>query len=213
MGQKINPTGFRTGVQKDWKSHWFASPQNYRRLLAQDLKIRRALMKKLQRAGITNVEIERSLKSLTIRIFVSRPGVVIGKGGSGITELKKYLLQLLDIKPDDPRAPRIDLPIEEVKNPNLNAHAVATRISDQLKRRMPHRRVVHRTISQVMAAGAAGIKVVLAGRIAGAEISRTEKYSQGSIPTQTIRADIDFAQVPSLTRSGYIGVKVWIHRK
>jgi small subunit ribosomal protein S3 len=213
MGQKVNPIAFRVGVQKDWHSHWYADARDYPKLLAQDLKIRQALMEKLKKAGITKVEIERSLKSITIRIFVSRPGVVIGRGGSGITELKKYLLNLLEISPDNPRAPRIDLPIEEVKNPSLNAHLVATRISEQLERRMPHRRVVHKTISHVMAAGALGIKVVLSGRIAGAEIGRTEKYTKGSIPSQTIRADIDYAKVPALTRSGYIGVKVWIHRK
>ena len=212
MGQKINPTIFRLGPQYTWKSRWFASGKRYAELLATDTKLRQALMKRLTNAGITEVEIERSLKSITIRLYVARPGVVIGRGGTGIGELKEYVKQLLGVNSDDAQALRVDIPVEEVKHPDLNAHLVATKIADQLVRRIPHRRVVHKTMDAVMAAGAKGVKIILGGRIGGAEISRVEKYFLGSIPQQTIRADIDYAQVPALTRSGYVGVKVYIYK-
>lgn len=212
MGQKVNPTAFRLGPQYTWKSRWFATGKRYAQLVAVDTKLRKILMKRLERAGICEVEIERSLKSMTIRLFVSRPGVVIGRGGTGITELRKFIYEFLDINPDDPQAMKVDIPVEEVKQPDLNAHLVAKRVADQLVRRIPHRRVVHKTMGAVMAAGAKGVKIILGGRIAGAEISRTEKYFQGSIPQQTIRANIDYASLPALTRSGYVGIKVYIYK-
>ncbi len=212
MGQKVNPTAFRLGPQYTWKSRWFATGKRYADLVAKDTHLRRDLMKKLEKAGISEVEIERSLKSITIRLYVSRPGVVIGRGGKGIDELRNYIYDLLNIDPNDPQATKVEIPIEEVKKPDLDAHLVAKRIVDQLIRRIPHRRVVHRTMDTVMAAGAKGVKIILSGRIAGAEISRTEKYSLGSIPQQTIRADIDYEEMPALTRSGYVGVKVYIYK-
>ena len=212
MGQKVNPTAFRLGPQYTWKSRWFATGKRYAQLVAVDTKLRADLMKKLARAGICEVEIERSLKSMTIRLYVSRPGVVIGRGGTGIEDLKKYIYKFLNIDPNDPQATKVDIPVEEVKNPDLNAHLIAKRVVDQLVRRIPHRRVVHKAMDTVMAAGAKGVKIILSGRIAGAEISRVEKYSQGSVPQQTIRADIDYAQIPALTRSGYVGVKVYIYK-
>jgi len=212
MGQKVHPTAFRLGPQYTWKSRWFATGKRYAELVKTDILLRKTLMAKLENAGICEVEIERSLKSVTVRLFVSRPGVVIGRGGKGIQELNKFVYDFLKIDPDDTQAVRVDIPVEEVKSPDLNAYLVAKRVADQLMRRIPHRRVVHRMMDTVMAAGAKGVKIVMGGRIGGAEISRREKYFQGSVPQQTIRADIDYAQVPALTRSGYVGVKVYIYR-
>jgi small subunit ribosomal protein S3 len=177
-----------------------------------DHALRKALMKKLALASVARVEIERSLKSLRIVIYVTRPGVVIGRGGSGLEDLKKYIYEVLGYKEDNKKAPKIDLQVEEIKEPDLNAYLVATKITDQLIKRMPARRVVKKTMERTMQARALGIKVLLAGRVGGAEISRKELYQTGSVPLQTLRADVDYAQVPALTRSGYIGVKVWIHR-
>ena len=215
MGQKVNPIGFRLVQSKDWQSRWFTDDKKqYRENLLEDVKIRRYLMKKLNLAGIVQVQIERAINKMKIILYVSRPGVVIGRGGSGLELLKKELSLMVSI-----HEPEKNLEIEplEVKNPELSAQLVAVRIAEQLEKRFPHRRVVSRTIERVMAAGAKGIKIVLSGRIAGAEISRTEKFGDrgkgATVPTQTLRADIDYAQVPALTRSGYIGVKVWIYRE
>lgn len=211
MGQKIHPFGFRLGPLYQWKSRWFATGAQYRKLIQEDTKLRETLMERLKPAGVTGIEIERSLRSIAIKLMVTRPGVVIGRGGSGIEELRKFIVDFLKIDTKDPRAPRVDLNVEEVKSPDLSAHLVATRISDQLIRRIPHNRIIGRVMEQVMNAGARGVSVVLAGRIGGSEIGRKEKYSQGSVPRQTIRAEIDFAKVASLTKSGYIGIKVWIY--
>ena len=215
MGQKVNPIGFRLVQSKDWQSRWFTDDKKqYRENLLEDVKIRRYLMKKLKLAGVVQAQIERAINKMKIILYVSRPGVVIGRGGSGLELLKKELSLMVSI-----HEPEKNLEIEpvEVKNPELSAQLVAVRIAEQLEKRFPHRRVVSRTIERVMAAGAKGIKIVLSGRIAGAEISRTEKFGDrgkgATVPTQTLRADIDYAQVPALTRSGYIGVKVWIYRE
>lgn len=212
MGQKVNPIVFRLGPLYTWKSRWFATGQKYAEFVKTDISLRKMLMERLANAGITEVEIERSLKSITVRLFVSRPGVVIGRGGSGIEELTKFIYKFLKIDPNDPQAIKVDVPVEEVKQADLNAYLIAKRVADQLVRRIPHRRVVHKTMDAVMRAGAKGVMIILSGRIRGAEISRTEKYSKGSVPQQTIRANIDYAQVPALTRSGYVGVKVYIYR-
>jgi len=215
MGQKINPIAYRIplNLSKMWKSRWFATdPKRYQEYLLADVALRKALMKRLATASITRVEIERSLKSIKIVVYVTRPGVVIGRGGSGVEELKKYIYETLGNKIGDKNAPKIDLQVEEVKEPDLNAYLVATRIADQLAKRLPARRVVKKTMERTMGARAEGIKVLLAGRIGGAEISRKELYKMGSVPLQTLRADVDYAQIPSLTRSGYIGVKVWIYK-
>jgi small subunit ribosomal protein S3 len=213
MSHKVNPIGFRTGNFLPWKSRWFVDDFSYKDLLIEDIKIRKALMEKLKVAGITSVEIERLPKSMVIRLTVSRPGVVIGRGGTGIEDVKKAVLEIIEgIRGREAKDLKIDLQVAEVKNPELNAHLVATRIASELERRMPHRRVVTKTIERVMQAGAKGIKIVLGGRIGGAEISRVEKYHQGSIPTQTLRKNIDYAQVPALLKRGYVGVKVWIYK-
>ena len=218
MGQKINPTGFRVGSFIQWKSRWFVGGSLYKDYLLEDIKIRKALMEKLKLAGITEVEIERLPKSMVISLTVSRPGVVIGRGGSGLEDIKKFILEaiskirgkkMLDVTKDT----KIDLQVNEVKDPELSAHLVASRIASELERRLPHRRVVARTMERVMQSGALGIKVVLSGRIGGAEISRVEKYHKGSVPAQTLREDIDYAQIPALLKRGYVGVKVFVHRK
>lgn len=209
MGHKVNPVGFRIplSLTEGWKSRWFTTKRDrYTAYLAEDVKIRKALMAKLKIASVTEIEVERSLKSLKIIVHVARPGVVIGRGGAGIEDLKKYIAKLV-------KAPKIDLQIEEVKNPDTNAYLVATRIAEQLEKRLPARRVATKAIEKIMASGGKGAKIRLSGRVNGAEISRHELYksSTGSVPTQTLRAKIDYAQIPAHTRSGFVGVKVWIY--
>lgn len=215
MGQKVNPIGFRLTLSKDWRSRWFAADKKlYKKNLLEDLKIREFLMERLKLAGIVRVQIDRSINKLKITLYVSRPGVVIGRGGSGLELLKKELCKIVSF-PDAEKNLELE-DIIEVKNPELVAHLVATRIAEQLEKRLPYRRVVTKAIERVVASGAKGVKVVIAGRVAGAEISRTEKFGDkgktGTIPAQTLRADVDYAQIPAFTRSGYIGVKVWIYR-
>jgi small subunit ribosomal protein S3 len=214
MGQKINPIGFRTGVFLPWKSRWFADTGKYKDYLIEDIKIRRALMEKLKLAGIISVEIERLPKSIVIIMTVSRPGVVIGRGGTGLEDLKKQILEIIKKnRGETAKDLKIDLQVNDIKNPEISAHLVATRIAGELERRMPHRRVITRTMDRVMQSGADGVKIILSGRIGGADISRVEKYHLGSVPTQTLRANIDYAQVPALLKKGYVGVKVYIHKK
>ena len=215
MGQKVNPIAYRLPLHPTeiWKSRWFTTdPKRYREYLMADAKLREDLMKKLAIASVARVEIERSLKSIRIIVFVTRPGVVIGRGGSGLEDLKKFIYEALGFNANTKNVPKIDLQVEEIKEPDLNAYIVATKIADQLIKRMPARRVVKKTLERTIQARALGIKVLLAGRIGGAEISRKELYQTGSVPLQTLRADVDYAEVPALTRSGYVGVKVWIHR-
>lgn len=209
MGQKVNPLGFRLGYWQTWKSRWFArDAKQYKKNLLEDFKIRRFLMEKLKLAGIVGVQIERFINKIKITLYVSRPGVVIGRGGAGMEELKKKLCRMVSIPQPEKN---LELDVTEVKNSELSAQLVATRTAEQLERRLPHRRVVSKMMERVMAAGAQGIKIALSGRIAGAEISRSEQYSSGKVPLQTLRAKIDYAQVPALTKFGYIGIKVWIY--
>ncbi len=213
MGQKVNPHGFRLGSFYTWKSRWYADPKSYQANALEDVKLRRFLEERLRSAGITQVQIERSVKKIGIRIHVSRPGVVIGRGGSNLEQLKKDIQKLLHINPRDAHAPKIDLDeIIEVKNPETSAILVVERLKDQLSKRYPHRRAVSMALDRAMQSGAKGIKIVLSGRIAGAEIGRTETYTKGTVPTQTLRADIDYAQSPALTKSGYVGIKVWVYK-
>ena len=213
MGQKVNPTSFRTGITFPTKSIWFADKKNYAKQALEDSKVRRFLEKRLALAGLTKVEIKRSINTIDIYVHVSRPGVVIGRGGSSLEILKKELNKLLLGYENPPRNYPIKVHIHplEVKNPDVSAALVLDRLTNQLERRYPHRRAVNQALEKVMGAGAKGIKIVLSGRIGGAEIGRTEKYKEGRVPTQTIRANIDYAERPALTRSGYVGVKVWIY--
>lgn len=213
MGQKINPIGFRTGTFLPWKSRWFSDDANFKNFLVEDIRIRRALMDKLKLAGIDDVTIERLPKSIVISLSVSRPGVVIGRGGTGIEDVKRFILDIIsDIRHKKIKDMKIDLKVNEIKNPELSAHLVASRIVSEFERRIPHRRVIVKAMERVMASGALGVKVVIGGRIEGAEISRVEKYQLGSVPTQTLRENIDYVQVPASLKRGYVGIKVWIHK-
>ena len=210
MGQKVNPFGLRLGVIFNWKSRWFFSnKRTFRETLISDIKIRKKLMKKFGFASVTEIEIERAIKKITVIIYSVKPGMIIGRGGKGLEEVKKYIVDnMLGGKKE--KEVKIELKIEPVKKPYLNAYFVAQSIAEKLIRNFPHRGVVHNMMNRVMEAQAKGIKIQLGGRVAGAEISRREKYFQGTIPTSTIRENIDFARYPALTKSGYIGIKVWI---
>jgi small subunit ribosomal protein S3 len=211
MGQKVHPFGFRLGFLYRWKSLWYSSPKTYQQQVLEDYRLRQLLETKLLSAGITQVEIERSINTIKITLLVSRPGVVIGRGGSNLEQLKKEITKFLG-KADDGKAKKIEIEVKEVKDPDLSAKLVLDRIIDQLEKRYPHRRAVSQAMSRVMGSGAKGIKVIFSGRIGGAEIGRTEKYEEGTVPTQTLRADIDYAERPALTKSGYVGIKVYINR-
>ena len=212
MGHKVNPKLFRLGPVYNWDSRWF-DDKNYAATLFEDYNLRKSITERLKTAGVSTVEIERSINSIKITAYVSKPGMVIGRGGAGLEELKKFLVQLLSKNKSKKSLPKMDIRIEPVKEPNLAAYLVAKNISDQLGRRMPHKRIMGQAVERAMASGALGIRVVLAGRIGGAEIGRREKLQQGTVPLSTIREHVSFASVPSLTKKGYIGVKVWINRK
>lgn len=209
MGRKIHPKAFRLGNIFTWDSRWYARDGRYRRLLLQDVKLRKVLMSRLSNAGIARVVIERSINTVTITLHVARPGVAIGRGGNNLEEIKNFITKFFKEENEDAK---VEIHVEPVPKPDLDAYLVAKNVAEQITRRIPHRRIVHRTMQQVLAARAKGVQIVLSGRIAGAEIARTEKYKKGSIPLSTIRKDIDFAAVPALTKSGYVGVKVWINR-
>lgn len=209
MGQKVNPISFRLGSLYTWNSLWYASKKNFKKTLLEDVALRKYLMSKLNLAGIIGVRIERSINKIKIIPQVTRPGVVIGRGGSGLEELKKVLCKMVFI-PDPEK--NLEISPEEVKNPDISAVFVAQRIAEQIEKRMPHRYIIKKAMERTMSSGAKGIKIRLGGRIGGAEIARKEKFSEGKVPLQTIRAKIDFAEVPAFTRSGYVGVKVWIYQ-
>jgi small subunit ribosomal protein S3 len=210
MGQKVHPKGFRLGIVFNWSSRWFfSSKKNYREALLSDVKIREGLMKKLAYAAVTQVDIERAIKKITVIIFSVKPGVIIGRGGKGLEEVKNFILQFLP-NTKNKKEIKVEIKIEPVKRPYLNAYYVAQSIAEKLVKNFPHRMVVHQAMDRVMEAGAKGVKIQLGGRIGGAEISRREKYFEGTVPTSTIREEIDYAAYPALTRSGYVGVKVWI---
>lgn len=211
MGQKVNPQILRLGSVYGWSSRWF-DDKKYKEVLLEDYNLRKALTSKLAAAGVSEIEIERSINSLKLTVNVSRPGMVIGRGGAGLEEIKEYLYKFLKIKKNSKTAPKIDIRIEPIKEPNLDAFLVAKNISDQLVKRLPHRRVLAQTIERVMGSGAKGIRIIISGRVGGAEIGRKEKMQKGTVPLSTIRERINFASVPALTKKGYIGVKVWINK-
>lgn len=213
MGHKVNPKLFRIGTVFNWDSRWF-DDKNYSKTLLEDYKLRNAIRDRLKTAGVSKIEIERSINSLRITAYVSKPGIVIGRGGAGLEELRKFLVkELLKTRKSKKDLPKLDIKIEPIKEPNLDSYLVAKNISDQLARRMPHKRVMKQAVERAMGAGALGIRIVLAGRIGGAEIGRREKLQQGTVPLSTIRANVNYSSVPSLTKKGYIGVKVWINNK
>lgn len=210
MGQKANSKGLRLGILYNWNSRWFFSDKKkYRLALISDIKIRDRLMEKLNFASVTQIDIERAINKITLIIYSVKPGMIIGRGGKSLEELKKTITQVLGISTKNKEI-KIDLKIEPVKKPYLNSYYVAQTIAEKLIKNFPHRGVVHTAINRVKEAGAKGVKIQLGGRIAGSEISRREKYFEGKVPMSTIREDIDFARYPALTKSGYIGVKVWI---
>lgn len=214
MGKKVNPTIFRLGSVFNWSSRWF-NERSYKNVLIEDYKLRNVLMQRLRTAGIARVEIERSINSIKIYLYVSRPGMVIGRAGTGLEDLKKFITKtLVEIDPknrNEKNAPKVDIRVEAVKDPNLDAYLVARNIADQLAKRLPFKRVLAQNAERVMGAGARGVKILLSGRIAGSEIGRREKISIGTVPLSTIRERVLYASEPSLTKKGYIGVKVWIN--
>lgn len=212
MGQKINPQVLRLGVVYNWESRWF-DERNYKGVLLEDYKLRKALMEKLKFAGVSSVEIERSINSVKLIVNVSKPGMVIGRAGTGLEDVKKFVNNLFKtMRKGKKNMPRVDLRVEAVKEPNLDSYLVAKNVSEMLAKRLPFKRVLNSNAERVMGAGAKGVRIVLSGRIAGSEIGRREKIQVGKVPLSTIREHIDYTSYPSLTKKGYIGVKVWINR-
>ena len=206
MGQKINPTGLRIGVIKDWESRWYADANSFGDTLVEDYNLREYLLKALAPAGVPKVEIERDAKRVRINIHCAKPGMVIGRGGSEIEKLKKICEKKISGDKE------VFINIVEVKQPDLDAQLVAEGIAAQLEKRVSFRRALKQAISRTMKLGAKGIKTQVSGRIGGAEIARTEQYHEGTIPLQTIRADIDYGFAEAHTTYGIIGVKVWIYK-
>jgi len=206
MGQKISPTSLRIGINKDWASRWFGG-RRYPAYLKDDVVVRTFLKKKLKNMAVASISIERGTDTLNITIHTARPGLIIGRGGSGIEELKNALKKLLK----DKIAVRLE--IQEIKSPESSAPIMAESIIDQIEKRIPFRRIMKQTLAKIIAnRDVKGAKIQLSGRLDGAEIARTEHLEQGSLPLQTLRADIDFARATALTTYGTIGVKVWIYR-
>jgi small subunit ribosomal protein S3 len=210
MGQKVHPRGLRLGIVYNWNSRWFFSnKKSFKDSLISDLKIRKALMSKLAFSSVTQIDIERAINRITLIIYAVKVGMIIGRGGKGLEEIKQFVIDNLG-KGEKIKELKIDIKIEPVKKPFLNAYYVSQLVAEKLIRNFPHRSTVHNAMNKVMEAGAKGVKIQLGGRVGGAEISRREKYFLGTIPTSTIREEVDFARYPALTRSGYVGVKVWI---
>ncbi|MBR0541205.1 MAG: 30S ribosomal protein S3 [Clostridia bacterium] len=206
MGQKINPTGLRIGVIKDWESRWYCDKKNFGDTLVSDDKLRKYLLKTLAPAGVPKVEIERDAKRVRVNIHCAKPGMVIGKGGAEIEKLKETCQSMLG------DGKEVFVNIIEIKQPDLNAQLVAESIASQLERRISFRRALKQAIGRAMKLGAKGIKTQVSGRLGGAEIARSETYHEGTIPLQTIRADIDYGFAEAKTTYGRIGVKVWLYK-
>ena len=203
MGQKVNPNGFRLGVNKTWSSRWF-SKSNYAKFLHQDLEIKSYVEKKLKNASIAKINIERAAKKLRISIYSSRPGIIIGKKGADIEDLKNKLTKLSNLE--------VFLDIKEIRKPEVEAKLVAENIATQLEKRVSFRRAMKKSVQSSMRLGAKGVKVLCSGRLGGAEIARNEKYNEGSVPLHTLRSDIDYATAEAETTYGIVGIKVWINK-
>ena len=204
MGQKVNPHGVRVGVIKDWDSKWYANSKDYSNYLVEDYNIRKMLKKKLYASGISKIEIERTPKFVKVNVFTAKPGIVIGKGGAGAESIKADLQKMINKD--------VNLNIVEVKDIDTNAQLVAENIAGQLERRISFRRAMKQCMQKTMKAGALGIKTAVSGRLGGADMARTEFYKEGTIPLQTLRADIDYGFAEADTTYGKIGVKVWIYK-
>ena len=204
MGQKINPIGLRLGINRGWDSTWFAKKKLFGQYLIEDFKIRKYIKKNIVNSGVSEIIIERSAKKCVVSIHTSRPGFVIGKKGSDIEKIKKNVGKITDSE--------ITINIKEIKKPELNASLAAENIAQQLVKRIAYRRAMKRAMQSAMRLNAKGIKVMVSGRLAGNEIARTEWLREGSIPSHTLRADIDYAEAEALTTFGIIGIKVWIYK-
>ena len=204
MGQKVHPNGLRVGVIKDWNSKWYADDKNFSDYLVEDYKIRKFVKNKLFVSGISKIEIERTAKFVRVNVYTAKPGLVIGKGGNLAEELKNQLSKMI--------GKDVNLNIVEVKNIDLDAQLVAENICNQLERRISFRRAMKQCMQKTMKAGALGIKTAVSGRLGGADMARTEFYKEGTIPLQTLRADIDYGFAEADTTYGKIGVKVWIYK-
>ncbi len=204
MGQKINPHGARVGVIFDWNAKWYAGKKDFSNNLIEDQKLRKMLKEKLNMAGISQINIERTGAKVGVSIFTAKPGIVIGKGGAGVEALKKEIEEFT--------GKQVNLNIMEIKQPDMNAQLVAENIAQQLEKRVSFRRAMKQVISRTMKAGAKGIKTRVSGRLGGAEIARSEGYHEGSIPLQTLRANVDYGFAEAKTAYGRIGVKVWIYK-
>ncbi len=207
MGQKVNPIGFRLGTTKTWSSKWYAGKKDYATNLMEDVRIRKYITKKFDAAGVARVEIERAAKNLTVNIYSSRPGIIIGKKGAGAESLKEELVRIAKIQSGEPV-----LNVFEVKKPDQEATLLADNVRQQLERRVSFRRAMKKVIGQAIKAGAKGVKIQCSGRLGGADMSRTERYMEGRVPLHTLRADIDYGVAEAYTTFGLIGVKVWVFR-
>ena len=203
MGRKVNPVGFRLGVSSDWESTWFAE-KNYTEFLHEDLKIREIIQSELTRAGVSRIEVERAANKVDVTLYTSKPGIVIGKQGSNVDRIRKLLENKVGRK--------VNVKIEEIKVPEIDAHLVAESIAEQLQRRVSYRRAMKHAVQQALRRGAKGVKIRLAGRLGGADMSREVKEMEGRVPLHTLRAQIDYANVHAHTTYGRIGVKVWVYK-
>lgn len=203
MGQKVNPNGFRLGVIRPWQARWYAD-KGYTQLVHEDLLIRETIVKRHVNAGVAQVDIDRSANNVTVTIHTARPGIIIGKSGQNVEQLRQTL--------ERSTGKKVKLNIQEVKQPDVNAVLVARSIADQLEKRISFRRAMKQSIQRAMDRGAKGVKVTVSGRLGGAEMSRTESDRRGRVPLQTLRADVEYGTAEALTTYGVIGVKVWIYR-
>ena len=207
MGQKVHPVGIRLGISADWNSKWYASSKDYPDLLNSDIRVREYLKKKLANANVSRIQIERPTRSAVITIFTARPGVVIGKKGADIENIRKDVARIVGLHINN-----VKINIEEIRKPELDAQLVAESIAQQLERRVMFRRAMKRAMQNTMRMGAQGIKINCAGRLNGAEIARAECYREGRVPLHTLRADIDYGFAEALTTYGILGIKVWIYK-
>jgi len=205
VGQKVNPVGLRIGIIRDWESKWYASDKDFGTLLLEDVKIREFLKNKLKDSAVSRIEIERAANRVNVTIHTAKPGMVIGKGGAEVENLRVQIAKITGGK-------KVHINISEIKNPDLDAILVAESIAQQLERRISFRRAMKQAIQRSMRAGAKGIKTMVSGRLGGADIARSEGYSEGTVPLHTLRADIDYGTAEAHTTYGRLGVKVWIYR-
>lgn len=204
MGQKVNPHGMRVGIIKDWNSKWFADKKDFGKLLAEDNRIRKFIKKSQYQAGISKIDIERTLNRVKVTVYTAKPGMIIGKGGAGVEELKNSVEKMT--------GKQVIINVEEVKDTAYNAQLTAEKIAEDLEKRITFRRAMKQAIQRTMKSGAKGIKTMVSGRLGGADMARSEGYSEGNIPLQTLRADIDYGFAEANTTYGKIGVKVWIYK-